>query len=76
MAHARGAADYRTIHAFRILLEEIAQEDTPALLKEHMPNCCIWWYSRRDVSGARARDAASNPHKAPGRGQSAWPAGM
>jgi hypothetical protein len=44
---------YRTIHAFRILLEEIAQEDAPSLLKETMPNCCVWWYSRRDLSTQR-----------------------
>ena len=40
---------YRTIHAFRILLENIPQEEYGALLKETMPNCCIWWYSRRDL---------------------------
>ena len=39
---------YRTIHAFRILLEEIPQEGYPALLREKMPNGCVWWYSRRD----------------------------
>ena len=44
---------YRTIHAFRILLEEIPQEDYADLLKETMPNCCIWWYSRRDLEGAQ-----------------------
>ena len=44
---------YRTIHAFRILLEEIAQEQYSELLKETMPNCCVWWYSRRDVDGSR-----------------------
>ena len=44
---------YRTIHAFRILLEEIAQEQYSELLKESMPNCCVWWYSRRAVDGAR-----------------------
>jgi len=43
---------YRTIHAFRILLEEIPQEETADLLKETMPNCCIWWYSRRDLENA------------------------
>ena len=32
---------YRTIHAFRILLENIPQEEYGALLKETMPNCCI-----------------------------------
>ena len=40
---------YRTIHAFRILLEEIPQEQYSALLSETMPNCCVWWYSRRDL---------------------------
>ena len=44
---------YRTIHAFRILLEEIPQEEYSALLRESMPNCAIWWYSRRDLDGAR-----------------------
>jgi len=44
---------YRTIHAFRILLEEIPQEDMPALLQETMPNCCMWWYSRRDLEQGR-----------------------
>ena len=44
---------YRTIHAFRILLEEIPQEETTALLKETMPNCCVWWYSRRDLDGSK-----------------------
>lgn len=40
---------FRTIHAFRILLEEVPQEDVRALLDEGMPNCCMWWYSRRDL---------------------------
>ena len=44
---------YRTIHAFRILLEEIPQEQYADLLKETMPNCCIWWYSRRDLEGGQ-----------------------
>ena len=44
---------YRTIHAFRILLEEIPQEDYASLLRETMPNCCMWWYSRRDIDGAQ-----------------------
>lgn len=42
---------YRTIHAFRFLLECIPQGDAPSLLSEKMPNCCIWWYSRRDSDG-------------------------
>ena len=42
---------YRTIHAFRILLEEIPQEEYSDLLKESMPNGCVWWYSRRDLEG-------------------------
>eukprot|EP00316_Scyphosphaera_apsteinii_P009306 CAMPEP_0119315736 /NCGR_PEP_ID=MMETSP1333-20130426/36934_1 /TAXON_ID=418940 /ORGANISM="Scyphosphaera apsteinii, Strain RCC1455" /LENGTH=239 /DNA_ID=CAMNT_0007321181 /DNA_START=27 /DNA_END=743 /DNA_ORIENTATION=+ len=44
---------YRTIHAFRILLEDIPQEDYTSLLKESMPNCCLWWYSRRDLDGSQ-----------------------
>jgi broad specificity phosphatase PhoE len=39
---------YRTIHAFRMLLEDIPMEHCPDLLKTKMPNCCVWWYSRRD----------------------------
>lgn len=44
---------YRAIHAFRILLEEIPQERTPDLLNEKMPNCCVWWYSRRGIPPSR-----------------------
>ena len=44
---------YRTIHAFRILLEEIPQESYSDLLAETMPNCCVWWYSRRDLEGEK-----------------------
>jgi hypothetical protein len=42
---------YRTIHAFRMLLEDIPMERCPQLLTTKMPNCCVWWYSRRDKSG-------------------------
>lgn len=42
---------YRTIHAFRMLIEDTKQGDYESLLGEKMPNCCIWWYSRRDDSG-------------------------
>mmetsp|Transcript_14068 Transcript_14068/g.27213 ORF Transcript_14068/g.27213 Transcript_14068/m.27213 type:complete len:337 (+) Transcript_14068:2-1012(+) len=42
---------YRTIHAFRLLLEDTRQENYEKLLADHMPNCCIWWYSRRDEDG-------------------------
>lgn len=39
---------YRTIHAFRMLLEDIPMERCPQLLQTKMPNCCVWWYSRRN----------------------------
>lgn len=39
---------YRTIHAFRMLLESTPQSEYGDLLGGTMPNCCIWWYSRRD----------------------------
>lgn len=42
---------YRTIHAFRFLLENIPQDEFPEVLGQEMPNCCIWWYSRRDANG-------------------------
>jgi broad specificity phosphatase PhoE len=42
---------YRAIHAFRLLLEDTRQGDYEALLSESMPNCCLWWYSRRDETG-------------------------
>lgn len=40
---------YRTIHAFRMLLEDIPMERCPQLLQTKMPNCCVWWYSRRNL---------------------------
>lgn len=42
---------YRTIHAFRLLLEDTSQAQYEAVLSEKMPNGCIWWYSRRDEHG-------------------------
>jgi broad specificity phosphatase PhoE len=42
---------YRTIHAFRFLLENTPQCEFSNMLSEKMPNCCIWWYSRRDEVG-------------------------
>lgn len=42
---------YRTIHAFRLLLEDTKQCDYESLLSESMPNGAVWWYSRRDVNG-------------------------
>merc|ERR1719282_234260 len=42
---------YRTIHAFRMLLEDTRQCDYEALLSEPMPNGAVWWYSRRDDNG-------------------------
>lgn len=42
---------YRTIHAFRFLLESTPQSEYTAMLAENMPNCCIWHYSRRDRDG-------------------------
>merc|ERR1719491_2169220 len=42
---------YRTIHAFRILIENTRQQDYEALLSEPMPNGAVWWYSRRDDNG-------------------------
>lgn len=44
-------AHYRTIHAFRMLLEGTTQEQSCEILQEQMPNCCIYWYSRRDENG-------------------------
>jgi len=42
---------YRTIHAFRLLVEDTSQAEYERLLSEKMPNCCIWWYSRRCEAG-------------------------
>eukprot|EP01052_Picozoa_sp_SAG31_P034808 SAG31_NODE_4118_length_3565_cov_2.083670_2_plen_203_part_00 len=48
---------YRVIHAFRMLLEQIPQERVPQLLQERMPNCCVWWYSRRELGTGK-----THPH--------------
>merc|ERR1712070_203087 len=42
---------FRVIHAFRLLIEDPIQSEYEKLLAEHMPNGCIWWYSRRDSTG-------------------------
>lgn len=42
---------HQVINAFRILLEDRAQWEFESVLDEPMPNCCIFWYSRRDAEG-------------------------
>lgn len=42
---------HQVISAFRLLLEDRPQKEFEAVLDEPMPNCCIFWYTRRDGSG-------------------------
>mmetsp|Transcript_77245 Transcript_77245/g.141366 ORF Transcript_77245/g.141366 Transcript_77245/m.141366 type:complete len:120 (+) Transcript_77245:3-362(+) len=42
---------HQVINGFRMLLEDRPQSEFESVLNEPMPNCCIFWYSRRDAEG-------------------------